>query len=84
MALLPLAAGLQNLGGDTLSGADFQSRRLAAGVIGLVVTIATVAIGGFRYGVVGAVAGYMGGQLLTAALIWMMVFILQHRRAAHA
>jgi O-antigen/teichoic acid export membrane protein len=79
MALLPLAAGLQNLAGDILSGADFQAQRLIAGIVGLALATGSSAIGGLTYGVSGAVFGYMIGQFLLVTSTWAMVAYLQRR-----
>jgi O-antigen/teichoic acid export membrane protein len=84
LALLPLAAGLQNLAGDVMSGADFQLQRLIAGIAGLALSIATTAAGGLTYGVVGAIAGYMIGQFLLALSNWLMIAGLQFRGARSA
>jgi O-antigen/teichoic acid export membrane protein len=84
MALLPLAAGLQNLGGDVLSGADFQLQRLMAGIAGLALTIATTAFGGVTFGIVGAIVGYMIGQFVLALSNWLMIAGLQQSRGRDA
>jgi O-antigen/teichoic acid export membrane protein len=84
LALLPLAAGLQNLAGDVMSGADFQLQRLIAGIAGLALSIATTAAGGLTYGVVGAIAGYMIGQFLLALSNWLMIAGLKFRGARSA
>jgi O-antigen/teichoic acid export membrane protein len=82
MALLPVAAALQNLAGDVLSGADFQEHRLTAGLIGLTLAILAAITGGWAYGLTGAVAGYMIGQFLLALSNWLMVYYLRRRSAA--
>ena len=79
MALLPLAAGLQNLGGDVLSGADHQAHRLIAGVIGLVLTIGAIVVGAMMHGLIGAIAGYMIGQLLVGAVLGLMIAWLRQK-----
>lgn len=84
MALLPLAAGLQNLGGDVLSGSDFQQQRLIAGVAGLGLTVATAAVGGLTHGDVGAIVGYMIGQFILALSNWLMIAWLRTRRKHNA
>jgi O-antigen/teichoic acid export membrane protein len=84
MALLPLAAGLQNLGGDVLSGADFQLQRLTAGIAGLALTIVITLLGGMTFGVAGAIVGYMVGQFVFALSNWLMIARLRSRRMHHA
>jgi O-antigen/teichoic acid export membrane protein len=84
MALLPLAAGLQNLGGDVLSGADLQMQRLIAGIAGLALSIATTVVGGLAYGLLGAIVGYMVGQFGLALLNGLMIAGLRHYGARDA
>jgi O-antigen/teichoic acid export membrane protein len=81
MALLPLAAGFQNLMGDTLSGADFQVQRVVAGGIGLGLTIAAAAIGATIGGISGSVMGYMAGQFITALILWITVISVRWKHA---
>jgi O-antigen/teichoic acid export membrane protein len=76
MALLPLAAGLQNLGGDALSGADFQRQRVIAAIIGLACTVAAIIVGTILDGVTGAILGYVVGQFLVAAALAVMAISL--------
>jgi O-antigen/teichoic acid export membrane protein len=77
MAFLPVLAGLQNLAGDTLTGADFQLQRLIAGLVGLLLMVAAVAAGSMAYGVLGAVSGYMIGQVAFTAVNWLTVLKLR-------
>jgi O-antigen/teichoic acid export membrane protein len=74
LACLPLLAGLQNVAGDTLSGSDRQPERLRAGVIGLALLVAAV-LAGASFGVMGAVIGYMIGQLLFTLVSWSAVLM---------
>ena len=84
MVLLPLTAGIQNLAGDALSGADFQAQRLTAGVIGIALAVVATAVGAVTYGLTGAIAGFMTGQVLSAVAIWLMVALLRNRRPSDA
>jgi O-antigen/teichoic acid export membrane protein len=79
MAFLPVLAGLQNLAGDTLTGADFQFQRLIAGLIGLLLLLAAVVTGSMTYGVLGAVSGYMVGQVAFTVVSWFTVIKLRRR-----
>jgi O-antigen/teichoic acid export membrane protein len=84
IALLPLAAGLQNLGGDVLSGADFQRQRVIAAVIGLACTVASIIMGTILDGVTGAILGYVVGQFLVAASLAIMAFSLNRETRVSA
>jgi O-antigen/teichoic acid export membrane protein len=77
MALLPLAASLQNLGGSILSGADYQTQRVVAMTCGLILTWLAIFLGSRTGGVSGAVVGYMIGQFLAAAVMFAPIPILR-------
>jgi O-antigen/teichoic acid export membrane protein len=79
LALLPIAAGLQNLWGDVLSGADFQVQRLVAATTGLVLTIGTIVAGGVIDGTTGAIAGYVTGQFVVAGSLGVTSAWLKRR-----
>jgi len=80
LALLPLAAALQNLAGSILTGADFQAHRIVASIAGTALT-AIAAFAGARFGgVPGAIAGYMLGQFLIAAATMLAVVNIRRRR----
>ena len=79
MALLPVAATFQNLGGSILSGADFQVARVVAMAAGFALTVLAIAAGAMFAGVTGAIAGYMVGQFLAAAALFAAIPILRRR-----
>jgi O-antigen/teichoic acid export membrane protein len=70
LAVIPLLSSLQNLPGDVLSGSDLQPYRVLAALAGLALSILAVIVGAHQAGVVGAIFGYLTGQLLVAAALW--------------
>lgn len=79
MALLPVAASIQNLGGSILSGADFQVERVLAMAAGLAMTCVAIFFGASFGGVIGAVEGYMAGQFLAAITLFAPISLLRRR-----
>lgn len=83
MALLPLAATAQNLGGSILSGADFQLARVLAMACGFGLTVVAILIGAVVGGVTGAIVGYIVGQFVAAGALIAPIPILR-RRLSHS
>jgi O-antigen/teichoic acid export membrane protein len=79
MFLLPVAASIQNLGGSILSGADFQAQRVFAMAVGLVLIVGAMFAGAELGGITGTVAGYMVGQFLAAAAMFVPIPSLRNR-----
>lgn len=77
---LPLASALQNLGGNILSGANFQAHRTAAMTVGLLLTAAASLVGAQLAGVPGAIIGYVAGHYLFAAATWVTAWRLLRLR----
>jgi O-antigen/teichoic acid export membrane protein len=79
LAVLPLLSALQNLPGDVLTGSDLQPHRVSAAFIGLLLSIATTVVGARHAGVEGAIVGYLVGQLLVAAALWITLAAVKKR-----
>jgi len=75
LAILPVVTVLQNLFGDTLTGADLQSRRVVAALVGLALTIACAAAGALLAGVSGAIVGYIAGQICVTAALGLTLLV---------
>ena len=76
---LPVASALQNLGGNILSGANFQPHRTTAMIAGLSLTAVACIIGAQEMGVPGAIIGYVLGHYLFAVTTWLAVLLLWRR-----
>jgi O-antigen/teichoic acid export membrane protein len=79
LAVLPLLSALQNLPGDVLTGSDLQPHRVSAAFVGLLLSIATTVVGARHAGVEGAIVGYLVGQLLVAAALWITLAAVKKR-----
>jgi O-antigen/teichoic acid export membrane protein len=82
LAAIPLFASLQNLPGDVLSGSDLQRHRVVATLVGLVLSIFAVIAGAHQGGVVGAILGYLVGQLLVAATLWITLIVARRANSS--
>lgn len=78
LAPLPLACAIQNLGGNLLSGSDFQFWRILAMSLGLLFMALAAFAGAWLWGVPGAVGGYVIGHYLYAAVSWLIIAYLWH------
>jgi O-antigen/teichoic acid export membrane protein len=73
---LPVAYALQTLGGNILSGANFQAHRTIAMAAGLILTLVASFLGAQLAEVSGAIMGYVTGNFLFAASTWIAVWRL--------